>query len=222
MTSFFTSNRMLVAGVTATLGAIAVAFLGITDSWWPLVVLGAGCVGYLVTPPSKQQAYLDARDDQISQLVTTAKDLTRNARRNLPEKAARRVEHIAGIINHLAPELDVGGKASDHLAALESIVTNYLPETISRYVAIPPQYRSLKRPDGTSATTMLVEQLDGLRSKLAELDHSVAQDHLAELEEHGRYIESAYLKPADFGEIDLDEFREILKSKTTLPKDKNS
>lgn len=214
MDDFLTSNRMLVAGVSAALGAICVALTGITASWWPLIVLGAGLVGYLLTPPSKQQQYIDQRDNEVDALVSDAKDLMRQARRKLPEQAAKRVEHIVGIIRHLAPELGVGAKAAAHLPALESVVTHYLPETIERYVAIPPQYRSLKRSDGSSATTMLVTQLDGLRAKLAQLDHSVAQDRLDELEQHGRYLESAYLKPADLGDLDLEHFRAILRADT--------
>lgn len=219
MVSFLASNRVLVGAVAAGLGAIAVGVLGITAGWWPLIVVGTGAIGYLVTPPSKQQQFVSGREDRVEDVVKKAQSLAQLANRQLSEDARKSVADIARIIEQVAPDLESGGKASDQFIAVEAVINDYLPDTIERFLEIPPAYRNTKNHQGKTPSFMLEAQLGGLQAKLRELEHSVVQGHVRELEEHGAFLQAAYLKPVEFdtaGAIS-EEIEDELRSAISKP-----
>jgi hypothetical protein len=183
----------------AALGSLALYFLGVIHDYWIGIVAGSYAVGFLATPESRNfESSLNAEmgSDEIAaalgKLVSDIKPL-------VPQTILGLVESIRQSIVSILPTMGKGNAAVDqNTYTIRQTALEYLPQTLQRYLSLPPAYRNtFPVQDGKTATQLLVEQLTLLDGTMKKIVANFLADDTQALLANGRFLADKF-QPQDF------------------------
>ena len=111
----------------------------------------------------------------------------------LPVDVQLKAEQISRKAESLMQHADRFPTGSQDLYVLERTRSEYLPNTLDAYLALPPGYANAPvSADGKTALQSLWDQLNLLDSKLDEIGHNLQRQNLDRLVANGRFLEERF------------------------------
>jgi hypothetical protein len=186
------SNRNI-AGSTLGLVALIAYFAGAIHEFWYAIVAGGYAIGALA---ARDSAALQTQlNDQmnVQEAVAGVTRLADEARQKLPPDIATPVSAIAASVSAVLPRLASRGVTDAALVDVRSTATEYLPDTLNAYLAIPAAYRNTAAiRDGKTARQIVVEQLTILADKMKEIEQNAAANDAQSLLANGRFLKDRF------------------------------
>lgn len=178
-------------GSGAVLIGLALYFAGVVDAGWWAILLGLYVGGYLIANGFVPDEAI-GNDLDEARLLHDVENLVATGRSRLPESLRARLDSILEQARTLIPILDdlslrgiIGERVRhDVLAGL----TRYLPDTLGRYLALPPAYLKLHQSGPRSPVSMLDEQLALIDQHLSKCLEEAFGEHASELAIQGRFL----------------------------------
>lgn len=188
---FFFYGTPHLVGSVAVLSGLALYFSGIIDTGWWAILIGLYLGGYLVAKGmARDEAVVSALDEvrllqEVEQLVGAARPRLPLSAQALLDSILERARTLIPVLDDLAVRGVIGERVRhDILAGL----TRYLPDTLGRFLALPPAYLKLHRGGAHSPVAMLDEQLQLIDDHLARSLEEAFGEHASELAVQGRFL----------------------------------
>lgn len=120
-------------------------------------------------------------------------DLTRSIRKKVPKQIFEKVESIKTSILEILPHIVDVTSSDQAVFTIRRTALDYLPETLENYLRLPRAFRDIHPvKDGTTATQLLMEQLDLLDQQMKEIVKDFYQADTQRLMAHGRFLETKF------------------------------
>ncbi|HKE36500.1 MAG TPA: hypothetical protein VKB39_03660 [Candidatus Baltobacteraceae bacterium] len=189
------SNKNIAGCFTAAVAAGAHLAGLIQDFWWAIVPLSYGVIA-LAVPGSPQVEVEMEQEMSDSQILDGLSRIAAQAPRALPPEVASDVVDICKMLSTAIPIISKS-HASDQIAHdVRQMATDYLPQTIACYTALPPAFRNMKKlQDGKTATQILAEQVGLLKTHLAQVLDGLSSNDVNALLTNGRFLREKFAKP---------------------------
>lgn len=185
------SNRNIAGSLLAMLGP-ALYLLGLVDQGWLLITAGLYATGALLAPVPPQLVHQLEQSLSSEQLLRALDDLISASRKQLSEEMLKHLNNIRTSVSDVLPNL-ARGAIGEHANTVRQTITNYLPETLASYVALPRAFRSSHRlKDGKTAQQLLTDQLALLDDQLQQVVVSVAQGDAQALLINGQFLRDRF------------------------------
>jgi hypothetical protein len=185
---FLYGNKNIV-GSLAALGALGLFFGGAIHAFWLAIVLGSYGIGYLATPSSKELETSISAQMSSDQVKAALDSLAQSIKGRVPAEVSTLVQSISQSITAILPTLAKDNTADQNTYTIRQTALEYLPETLSNYLKLPPAFRSLYPvQDGKSATALLIEQLTLLDAKMKEIVNNYLSNDSQALVANGRFL----------------------------------
>ncbi len=155
-----------------------------------LAVLGLGVFPALAARERPVEPYKEDMPNRA--VVQRLGSLMSRHRGTLPPTAASRVDAIGAQLPMLESQLAGLDPLNPLAQDARRLMGEHLPDLITRYEAVPAQYRRERDGQGMSVDERLVAGLDAARIALDDLGRKLAQDERDAFETQGRFIESRY------------------------------
>jgi hypothetical protein len=125
-------------------------------------------------------------------------DAVRMTSGRLPSDVQARVVEIRQEIFALLPRTAAFPVGSEDLYVIQRTATEYLPDTLQAYLALPDDYASSRRLQGGKTPLQLLrQQLDLLDQKLGEITDAVHQQDSDRLVANGLFLEERFGRGPD-------------------------
>ena len=190
---FLYGNKNIVGSLSA-LGALGLFFAGVIHDLWVPIVLGAYGIGYIAAPTSR--AFETSLSAQMSsaQIKAALDELTNEIQGRVPKEVLALVQSIAQSIIAILPTLAQDANQTDqNTYTIRQTALEYLPETLTNYLKLPPAFRNLYPvQDGKTATALLIEQLTLLDSKMKEIVANYLSNDTQALVANGRFLSDKF------------------------------
>lgn len=188
-------------GIAALIAAtivfgLVVAPIGLTGLFFVVVlmvilaVLGLGIAPALAARERPVEPFKEDMPNKA--VVQRLGSLLSRHRSALPAAAGNRVEAIGAQLPMLESQLADLDPLNPLAQDARRLMGQHLPDLITRYEAVPAQYRRERDGQGMSVDERLVAGLDAARIALDDLGRKLAQDERDAFETQGRFIESRY------------------------------
>jgi hypothetical protein len=182
-----------VVGSLLALGGLGLYFVGLIDSFWPLIVGGLYGIGYLATPASPKLELSIGQSLDAGAIEDALKELTRKAERVLEPDVMVLVSSIVESIRAILPRLTKAVVGDRSLFDVRQTALDYLPGTLERYAALPRAYRRLHNlSGGQTPHDLLTTQLTLLDTKMKEIVSSALEGDTAALQANGRFLQERF------------------------------
>ncbi|GIJ44454.1 hypothetical protein Val02_13400 [Virgisporangium aliadipatigenens] len=180
---YLTSTRHLV-GCGGALVGLVIAITGVAGALWPLAVAGLYVVGVLLGPPDRRP-----RPESIGprELREQLRALPRN---RLPDRARRRVDVIAAIVDGLLEREDALTADPENWFAVDRAVRQDLPTTVDSYLELRHWYHGRRHLPGVDRDigAELMSQLESIEATLTRVAEDVYGGPARWMVEHGRRL----------------------------------
>jgi len=145
--------------------------------------------------PESPKLESDISAEMSSDQVAASLDkLVSDVRPRVPAAILTPVESIRQSIVSILPTMGKGNATIDqNTYAIRQTALEYLPQTLTRYLSLPPAYRNtFPVQDGKTATQLLVEQLTLLDDTMKKVVANVLADDTQALLANGRFLSSKF------------------------------
>lgn len=124
-------------------------------------------------------------------LAELVRELNRSAGQ-LPTAAVVRARRLTDTLQEIIDSSDV--RALDVYAGItvRSTLTDYLPTTVRRYLAVPPELRDRPRPSGATPTASLLEQLTALQTSASAVLDALQHHDADALMTQGTFLRTKF------------------------------
>ena len=193
-------DRRNVAGLFGAAAGLGLTFGGLIDAGWWAITAGLYVAGFLAVqfaiPASAPFAL------QSVPLGELPADLRRLADKVGPQLPAQARLHLSGIVAAaaaIAPKLQAAGGTDLGMIPVRQIMGDYIPTTLSAYLALPARVRSTTKMDnGRTADDQLIDQLALLEKQMDQVVDNLSRGDLIALETQGRFLETKFSSPDVF------------------------
>ncbi|MEW9529421.1 hypothetical protein [Microbispora sp. NPDC049125] len=187
------STRNIVGSVLALAG-LALHFLGLAGSLWPLVVAGLYGVGALLTPPDRVRLTVSHAEVETRALRADLDALTAKVTgARFPEDVVAKVGQIASVLRDVLARAEVLTSSPDQLHVVSQAIRDYLPTSLEAYANLPRSYALTRRGERErSAHEELIAQLGLLESGLSKVADAVYQGDEQALRDQGRFLRDRF------------------------------
>jgi len=187
-------SRRNMAGTVLGLGGLGLFLAGITT--WPLwlpITAALYAIGVLVVPPERG---IDLRlgPGQDAEAIRRGLDgLVREIRGRVADDIVAKVAGIReGILATMTSEAAASGAERD-LYLIRQTALDYLPGALDAYLALPRRYAERRAvAGGRTPHDVLLEQLQLMESKMAEVADDIARHDTDRLLAHGRFLRDKF------------------------------
>jgi hypothetical protein len=152
--------------------------------------------GALLAPSDKKEqvqfanALSKVEADNVEGSLTAIRE---NLRGNVGPAVEQRVTAIIGLINELLPRAHRLGKTSVEMHTLVSTATDYLPNSLNPYLAMPRYYAEHRTiQDGKTSEDILCEQLDVLYNGLQGILDAIAANDAQAILANGQFLNDKF------------------------------
>ena len=188
--SFLYSRRNIV-GTLLALGGLALHFVGIVGGplWLPITV-GLYAIGYLLVPGERDlELRLGAAQD-ASEIREGLAQLLRQLRGKVADDLYDKVVRIqSSILATLETEGAAGDAADPNVYLIRQTALSYLPDAFSTYLRMPRLMAERRAiADGRTPHDVLLEQLDLMDRRLADVADDMARHDTDKLLANGRFL----------------------------------
>jgi hypothetical protein len=187
-------SRRNIVGSLLGLCGLGLYFLGVTGGilWLPIVA-GLYAIGVLVVPP---EPGLDIRVGGVRDAAEVRAGLDRLLRSIRGRVADDLYAQVVGIRESILATLaqDSADGATDRdLFLIRQTALDYLPEALGAYLALPRRYAERRTVEGgRTPHDVLLEQLDMMAGKMAEVADDLARHDTDRLLAHGRFLREKF------------------------------
>lgn len=185
-------------GSGLALTALVVGNVLTLELWLILGLTGASYASGLLLGDSKPKSlHFEAENGKVS-LETIQKNIAHlreslqlNEKR-LPEEITVKMNNIFLILEDILPKWDTFLSFSEEKYTINSVITDYLPQTIDNYLGLPQSYykNSAKKQFAEAAEN----QLDILTNVLTEVRDSVYEGVEREIEIQTKFLKTKFTK----------------------------
>jgi len=191
------SRRNLAGSVLALAVVVPLVTFSVIDTLLGLVlVVLLYTIGVLVAPSGRRYADVLTRSVGLAGAVGVDEALDaviEGVAGKVSEAVEQRVLAIAATIRLILPKASQLDAASDEMHILRRTVTDYLPETLAPYLAIPRWYAERRAgADGWTAEALLCGQLDLIGLKLQEVLVAAVESDLAAITANGQFLRDRF------------------------------
>ncbi|MBE1875744.1 hypothetical protein [Myceligenerans pegani] len=193
----YVGSRKNLAGTALGVGAVAAQLTVGLGEFWLAVVAGAYAVGALVMPgepPLTVTLGAGAPAQEVEQGVAKI----RRAAARLEPGTREPADRLLVALDEIVARWDELAGAPEQRYLVESIVGDYLPTSLRRYLDLPRRVRVEVR-GGTSPQRELVAQLELLAEEAGRIRDAVYSRALDALDDHGRFLREKFKR----SELDL-------------------
>jgi hypothetical protein len=182
-----------IAGATLGLAGLALLFLGVIKSYWPLIVTGLYGIGYLAAgrPSGLQIAPGEALG--TAELTEKINKIAAAARKTVPDDIASLVDAIRVSVLDILAQAAASEADAYQLQVARQTVNSYLPDMLDTYARLPSAFAKLYVvKDGKTAQQILKDQLGLLDQELKQI---AAELHRADMEAlivHGEFLKKKF------------------------------
>lgn len=189
---FLYSTSNLVGSALGLLG-LAAFFGGLIKSFWLLIVLGLYAIGF-VTTPRNTAAGLSLKKNLVgADLEKGLNELIRKIRKRVSPQILEKVVSIKDSIISLLPHLDKMDSTDRNLHVIKQTVTDYLPDMLQTYLALPTAFARFHRVQGDKTSRdVLLEQLDILDREMQQIMIDLATRDTEALIAHGKFLKDKF------------------------------
>jgi hypothetical protein len=191
---FLYSTGNIVGCILGMLGLCAF-FSGFIKAYWLFIVLGLYLCGYLITPktPALQNNLFSGAELSARDLQMMLEALIKKISKRVSPVELTKVVAIKDNILMILPRLDEINAGDYDLHLVKQTVTDYLPQMLSAYLALPPMFaRMHKMRNGKTAQEVLIEQLDILDEQMAQIVINVNSKDAEALIVQGAFLKSKF------------------------------
>ena len=178
-----------ILGSSLALIGLALFFTGIIKSYWLFIVLGLYGIGYLAAPrPEELSLKLEQAWDE-AELRAKLAELSMQARRALPEGAAKTVARIEQSILDILSQSDTIGGQPFQLQIVRQTVNDYLPTVLQTYAKLPKAFAHIHPVrDGKTAQQLVEDQLNLIETELKTILVDLSKNDAQALVVHGEFL----------------------------------
>jgi hypothetical protein len=197
-------SRRNIVGSLLAVGGLALHFVGLVAGpiWLPITV-GLYAIGALLVPAEKGlEVQLGAAQD-AAEIRSGLERLLRSLRGRVADDLYAKVQSIQGSI---VATLEVEGRAGDsvdpNVYLIRQTALSYLPEALSTYLRLPRVMAERRRvADGRTPHDVLLDQLDLMDRRLADVADDMARHDSDRLLANGRFLAEKFGTSA----LEIDE-----------------
>ncbi|MDO5623475.1 MAG: hypothetical protein Q4G71_02165 [Pseudomonadota bacterium] len=196
---FFYGNPNL-AGLALALLGPALLFAGVIGAGWLWITAGLYAAGHLLgwalTPAHTTFTRVMTQRIGADEIKARMDALLAQARPLLPADMLRHLENVRTAVAEVLPALAAAGPGFDEgLFTVRETVLGYLPETLSRYAALPPVFRTTQAVhEGKTPKQLLAEQLALLDAQMQQVVANVAAADTQALLANGRFLRGRFAR----------------------------
>jgi hypothetical protein len=187
--TFLYSRRNIVGSLLA-LGGLALHFVGIVGglAWLPITA-GLYLIGILVVPGERELAIQLGAAQDASEVRDGLDRLLRELRGRVADDLYAKVVSIRGSILGTLDEGTAGDAADPNVYLIRQTALAYLPDAFASYLRIP-RVMAERRPiaGGKTPHDALLEQLDLMDRRLADVADDIARHDSDKLLANGRFL----------------------------------
>lgn len=213
-------SRRNIAGSVLGLAGLGLYALGITGGllWLPIVA-GLYAIGVLVVPaePGLDVRLAGSRD--AAEVRAGLDRLLRSIQGRLADDLYAQVAGIReSILATLVQENAVEGVTDRDVFLIRQTALDYLPEALGAYLALPRRYAERRAVEGSRTPhDVLLEQLEMMARKMAEVADDLARHDTDRLLAHGRFLREKFA--ASSLEIGVEEKAPAIQAPTSVNED---
>ena len=188
--AFLYSRRNIVGSLLA-LGGLALHFLGLLSGvgWLPIVV-GLYLIGVLLVPAEQGLSIKLGAAEDASEVREGLQRLLRALRGKVADDLYAKVQSIqASILGTLETERSAGDAADPNVYLIRQTALAYLPDAFSTYLRMPRVMAERRAiAGGRTPHDVLLEQLDLMDRRLADVADDMARHDSDKLLANGRFL----------------------------------
>jgi hypothetical protein len=187
----FLYSRRNIAGSLLALGGLALHFVGLLAGvWWLPLVAGLYLIGYLLVPPEAELSIKLGAADDANEVRDGLAKLLRALRGKVADDLYAKVMSIQqSILGTLEIEHSMTDAADPNVYLIRQTALAYLPDAFSTYLRMP-RATAERRPiaGGRTPHDVLLEQLDLMDRRLADVADDMARHDSDKLLANGRFL----------------------------------
>jgi hypothetical protein len=187
----FLYSRRNIAGSLLALGGLALHFLGLFGgvSWIPIVV-ALYLIGYLLVPAEQGLSIQLGAADDAAEVRDGLQRLLRALRGKVADDLYAKVVSIqASILGTLEIEHSMADAADPNVYLIRQTALAYLPDAFSTYLRMPRVMAERRAiAGGRTPHDVLLEQLDLMDRRLADVADDMARHDSDKLLANGRFL----------------------------------
>jgi hypothetical protein len=134
------------------------------------------------------QGFVERMELQLDRLRWQA----RSAGARLPIAALPRIGRVEDVLVPLMRHLAANPPSIDEEIAVESLLTDYFPTTLTTYLNLNPQFAAEPRADGRTPGDDLIDQLKTLETAATELSRAIYAHDAQDLQAQGRFLQTKF------------------------------
>jgi hypothetical protein len=187
----FLYSRRNIAGSLLALGGLALHFVGVlAGPWWLPIVAGLYLIGYLLVPPEQELSIQLGAADDANQVRDGLAKLLRALRGKVADDLYAKVVSIqASILGTLEIEHSMSDAADPNVYLIRQTALAYLPDAFNTYLRMPRAMAERRRiAGGRTPHDVLLEQLDLMDRRLADVADDMARHDSDKLLANGRFL----------------------------------
>lgn len=130
--------------------------------------------------------------DRMVQQLDRLRWQARSAGSRLPIATLPMIGRIEDVVKPLLDHLAANPPSIDEEIAVESLLTDYFPTTLTTYLNLNPQFAGEARPDGRTPGDDLIDQLRTLATAATELSRAIYAHDAQDLQSQGRFLQTKF------------------------------
>lgn len=196
---FYLYGTPHIAGSSLAILGLLLYFLGVIGAFWWAIVAGLYIAGVAIVPRSHISIQKLNQEASIEEIRRSLNELIKSVKGEVSAVVSERIESIVQSIEDVLPRLE-DANAPDHAVfTIREMALSYLPETINNYLQLPRAYARLHPVHkGKTSRELLLEQLAILDEEMKQVTENLNQENVANLEAHGKFLESRFRRSEDF------------------------
>jgi hypothetical protein len=187
----FLYTRRNIVGTALAIGGLALHFIGIVGglAWLPITA-GLYAIGYLLVPGERNLDIQLGAAENAAEVRDGLAHLVRSLRGKVADDLLARVIAIQGsILGTLEIEGSLGDGADPNVYLIRQTALAYLPDAFSTYLRMPRVMAERRAiAGGRTPHDVLLDQLDLMAGRLADVGDDLARHDSDKLLANGRFL----------------------------------
>jgi len=184
-------SRRNIVGTVLAIGGLALHFVGIVAGplWLP-ITLGLYAIGALLVPTERGLEIRLSEAQDASEIRAGLDRLLKSLRGKIADDLyAKAVSIQESILATLTVEAAPGSAADPNVYLIRQTALSYLPDAFSTYLRMPRAVAERRRvADGRTPHDVLLDQLDLMDRRLADVADDIARHDSDKLLANGRFL----------------------------------
>lgn len=194
---WFYSRKNIAGCGVAVVGAPALVLTGLAAPPLALALIPLFyAVGALVAPTDRKEQHeleYNLTHSDTENVENALDAITETINGKVSPAVQQKVFSIAVTVRTILPKAGRLGVGSDEMHILRRTATDYLPSTLSPYLAMPRRYaEKTVVSEGMTSEQILLSQLDLIDAKLRHISDAVTENDVAAILSNGQFLKERF------------------------------